>query len=157
METITCICGKTSQTFKVLTQKDFPKGWETDCCVEAAQKAFMDEMVAEGLAVEIEEEKQYFRKITEDGPVNIEVESEEHLEQLRAEEVVLAEVLAALPTTDELPDLTPEDVQDIAEKVADMAISDELVAAQLEAPRTAEVKMTNREKKAAKKAAAAAK
>lgn len=41
MVTVTCNCGATRKTFNRLSAKDFPDGWETDCCQEAkkAEKA----------------------------------------------------------------------------------------------------------------------
>lgn len=32
MAKVQCKCGKTEMNFKSLSQKDFPAGWETDCC-----------------------------------------------------------------------------------------------------------------------------
>ena len=32
---ITCKCGKTTMTFNNMSAKDFPDGWETECCKES--------------------------------------------------------------------------------------------------------------------------
>ncbi len=39
MITIKCNCGTTEMIFKHMKESDFPKGWATDCCSEAAAKA----------------------------------------------------------------------------------------------------------------------
>ena len=47
MITITCKCKKSTQLFKNMGPKDFPNGWETDCCKEAEYKAAEDAVFAE--------------------------------------------------------------------------------------------------------------
>lgn len=38
MFTIKCKCGKTSMSFKNLTEKDFSDGWEAECCKGQAEE-----------------------------------------------------------------------------------------------------------------------
>lgn len=68
MINMTCKCGKTEMQFTNLSAKDFPKGWESECCMKkseekleptaeelaAAEKAKADEAAAEKAAKETE-------------------------------------------------------------------------------------------------------
>lgn len=38
MVTMTCKCGKVSMRFDKLSPKDFPKGWENECCLDSEQE-----------------------------------------------------------------------------------------------------------------------
>ena len=46
MITMTCICGKSAVTFQNLSEKDFPNGFENECCTQVIVEA-VAEVVAE--------------------------------------------------------------------------------------------------------------
>lgn len=57
MITITCKCGQTTMTFQNMSLKDFPKGWETDCCLVKVPVAVEEpkKVVVESIPVETQE------------------------------------------------------------------------------------------------------